>query len=142
MSLSSYHVYGSFDKAKRKTIVSRVVKELRDVDFDAFAVRGVSGLIMAPIVAYLLDKHVIVVRKPKTEEYSHASQLVEVPITEGKYIVFDDFTGSGATAREIMERVRLACPKMECVGGYVWCPDRRFSDNLKIPVLNVPRVKR
>ena len=136
MALSGYHVYGSFDKERRKTIVATVVRELKGVDFDALAVRGVSGLIMAPIVAYLLNKHVIVVRKEKTEEFSHASQRVESPIATGKYIVFDDFTGSGKTAKEIMKQVGISCPSLVCVGGYCWAPSRRFSANLKVPVLN------
>lgn len=127
MALSNYHVYGSFDKDKRKTIVAKVIRELRHIDFDALAVRGVSGLIMAPIVAYLLNKHVIVVRKPKSEEHSHADMLVESPITTGKYVIFDDFVASGNTASEIHKQIKIACPDLVCVGGYVWRPDSHFK---------------
>lgn len=133
MALSTYHTYGSFNKEKRRKIVAKIVKELRNVEFDALAVRGVSGLIMAPIVAYLLNKHVIVVRKPKDVERSHANEIVESPITTGDYVIFDDFVGSGETAREIQRQIRGTCPLLVCVGGYVWVPDRRFGSS----VLNV-----
>ena len=138
MGLSSYHVHGSFDKKKRKEIVARVVKELRDVDFDALAVRGVSGLILAPIVAYLLDKYVIVVRKPSVN--SHASESVESPITAGKYVIFDDFVSSGATARAIKEEIDKNYPSLVCVGGYVWLAKRCFDQvgtrDMKVKDLN------
>lgn len=127
MALSNYHIYGSFDKEKRRKIAKRVVKELKNVEFDALAVRGVSGLIMAPIIAYLLNKHVIVVRKPKSEEHSHANVLVESPIDSGTYIVFDDFVSCGTTAHTIMNEIKKHLPKMKCVGGYCWAPARTFE---------------
>lgn len=130
MALSTYHVYGSFDKTKRREIVARVVQELGPVNFDALAVRGVSGLILAPIVAYLLDKHVIVVRKPKAEERSHATTTVESLIETGTYVIFDDFVATGDTARAIRDRITAACPRLVCVGGYVWRPASQFSTTI------------
>lgn len=125
MALSSYHENGGFNKRKRKAIVKKVIADLKGVDFDAIAVQGVSGLIMGPIVAYLMNKNLVVVRKQG--EKSHASQLVESPVSSGKYVILDDFVNSGTTARTIRDAIKKAHLDMELVGGYCWVPGRRFQ---------------
>lgn len=129
MSLSGYHSSGSFDVKKREEIIKKCVKELRGYEFDALAVRGVSGLIVGPVVAYLLKKHVIVVRKPNNVESSHASQTIESPINSGVFIIFDDFVGSGRTAVAILEAVITSLPGMTCLGGYSWSRDQFDNSN-------------
>lgn len=140
MALSNYHVYGGFDVKKRRLIVQRVVKDLRGVKFDALAVRGVSGLLLAPIVAHLLKKHVIVVRKSKNVEESHTNVMVESPITTGTYVVFDDFMASGVTMKTIIDMVKKECPGLTLVGGYCWRP--RYTFKTGAAKFNVPDLNK
>ena len=58
-------------KARNKVII-KAVCDLRKISdrFDSIACCGVSGLVVVPQIAELLDKHIVVVRKPDEERYS------------------------------------------------------------------------
>ena len=117
----SYYIDAGFDKKRSKAIVAEVVKKLNlsGLSFDAIAVRGTSGLIIGPIVAHLMDKYLIVVRK--TKENSHASNLVECPnIRAGRYIIIDDCIASGNTVNAIVDEVKAVNPKLEPIGIFLW----------------------
>jgi orotate phosphoribosyltransferase len=69
---------------------------LTGVDFDTIAYRGISGTVMGPVLAYLLKKEQILVRKDHgkrcasglwVEGFRHASKIV----------VLDDLIGSGSS---------------------------------------------
>src|SRR6185437_651522 len=65
-------------------------------DFDAIAFTGLSGALVAPIVADLLGKELIAVRKEKT---NHSSNQIEGYIAGKTYIILDDCRSSGKTIR-------------------------------------------
>ena len=48
----------------RNMIVMEAVRKLRPHDFDVIVACGTSGLIVVPQVAEILNKHILVVRKP------------------------------------------------------------------------------
>jgi len=88
---------------------------LEGVEFDTIAFRGMSGALVAPIVARDLKKEIILVRKEKGD--NHSGYTVEGHIGAKKYVILDDFISSGATVREIIKEVQAATPTAELVGG-------------------------
>lgn len=119
MAVTDY-IWEGFDEKAKKLIIRHAVNCLRHHQFDAIAVRGVSGMLIGPIVAYLLRKQLIIVRKPKEEESTHAYQHVECNLTQGTYVVLDDFVSSGATVKAIVEQMKLHCPLIKPIGAYYW----------------------
>lgn len=97
--------------------VRRILKEskilLKNVKYDAIAVRGVSGMLFGPLLAYLLKKELIVVRKPKTTEDSHAVYQAESRIDEGIYIIVDDLMATGHTISSIVKEINARYPKLK-----------------------------
>lgn len=93
----------------------KVLKEYQD-QFDCIAVRGTSGLIMGSILSFVLKKPLIVVRKPKAQESTHASYEVECSITEGTYLIVDDIIGSGDTVRTIQTQIAKHHPEVKSNG--------------------------
>jgi len=90
-------------------------KGLEGIEFDTIAFRGMSGALVAPIVARDLKKEIILVRK--TGEDNHSGYSLEGHIGAKKYVILDDFISTGKTVREIIKQV-IACTKTaEFVGG-------------------------
>ncbi len=71
--------------------------------FDSIAFRGMSGAIIAPMVAAQLNKDLIMIRK--SEDKSHASATVEGHITTQSYVIIDDFVDSGRTLRLTVQSI-------------------------------------
>ena len=119
MAISSYlcKAFGS----ELQTTIKEAIKILKPhlKEFDAIAVRGNSGVIVGSVVAYLLKKPLIVVRKPKGLEDSHASFHVESLIETGSYLIFDDQVAGGSTVRTIQKDIKLAWPKLKS-NGYIY----------------------
>lgn len=99
-----------FTRKDRKKAAMLLAKEIRavvkrgELEFDAFACIGVSGLGMASILADKLNKDLIVVRK--SGEDSHSYLKVEGPEAHQngmRYLFVDDFTSSGATFRTVLQ---------------------------------------
>ena len=96
---------GSIFHPKRRMEEIKVATEhLQGVDFDAIAVRGVSGLTRGSIIAHLMCKGLIVVRK---RESRHSCMDVEGAVIRrgGHWIIVDDFVMSGSTVAAILEAV-------------------------------------
>lgn len=87
---------------------------LKQFDYDAIACRGVSGLLIAPMMAVRLKKSLLVVRKP--HENHHSSQMVEGDAAAKRYIILDDFTCSGETAKAIKRAIDEFAPEAVCLG--------------------------
>lgn len=91
------------------------VRALANWQFDALAFTGMSGALIAPLVAMRMDKPLIMVRK--RGEQSHAgSMYVEGDYNARRYIIIDDLVASGDTARRIVHEISLAMPKAQCLG--------------------------
>lgn len=81
--------------------------------FDAFAITGKSGALMAGALAYRYDKQIILVRKEfelVRHGGSHADSIVEGCyvgpwLSPMRYFVLDDFSVSGETVRRIIAAI-------------------------------------
>jgi len=74
--------------------------------FDAIMVTGQSGIIPGAIVAFLMHKQLIVVRKTDAQgnHHSHGAALEGVAINHRPRIVFlDDFVSTGNTIKRLMD---------------------------------------
>lgn len=84
--------------------------EAEKLDFDAIAVRGTSGLLVGPMIAAMMNKSLVVVRKPndgshsgyEVEGASVASSAHSEPL---RYIIVDDLVCSGSTVQTIVNGV-------------------------------------
>lgn len=112
----------ALDPPQREQAVKKVVQKIKDskIEFSSIAYRGNSGAAMAPIIAHLLKKHLIVVRKDRNEEPSHGTDVetgsTQLPTAD--YIIIDDFVATGATIRAIVER--LHPKRLECKGAFLY----------------------
>jgi adenine/guanine phosphoribosyltransferase-like PRPP-binding protein len=89
----------------------------RSKEFEAIAMRGFSGSLLGPTLAYLLQKHMIIVRKEPGHSVKDSVQGRRV----GTYLIVDDFISSGDTIKSIVENIRKhAGTAMTPVGIYLW----------------------
>lgn len=96
-SYSNYHS-PNFDAKEREEKLNQALKMLEGYEFDAFVVRGISGIAFGSILAYIMGKRLVIVRKP--DEDSHG-QCVENWQAGDRIIYLDDFICSGDTLREM-----------------------------------------
>jgi orotate phosphoribosyltransferase-like protein len=107
----------SIQQEKLRVILPRARRILRKYQFDSIAFRGVSGALTAPILAYMLRKNLLAVRKePNEDGWSHSTGMVEGDANARRYIIVDDFVSSGKTIRKIFERLREFAPSARCLG--------------------------
>jgi adenine/guanine phosphoribosyltransferase-like PRPP-binding protein len=86
--------------------VEACIEVLDKKKFDSIAFRGMSGALIAPIVANRMNKELILVRKDTDSgSGSHADQLVEGNSGSKRYVILDDFISSGLTTKEIVSSV-------------------------------------
>lgn len=97
---------------REKVILAQQV--LEDYDFDTIAFRGMSGALIAPILALNLQKELILVRKP--DDDTHSWYKVEGNKSANRYVIVDDFESSGHTKRTIIEAVRGFAPDANYLG--------------------------
>ena len=135
-------------KARNKVII-KAVCDLRKISdrFDSIACCGVSGLVVVPQIAELLDKHIVVVRKPDEERYS---DFYVEGVSPFRYIIVDDLICSGNTLKWIRQAIHEDNPKAQCVGLYCYIPEecayrentvKEFETRYRIPLLNPAPVK-
>jgi hypothetical protein len=102
-------------------IIPNIVRVLSYFDFDSIAFRGLSGALVAPIVAMQMNKTLIAVRKP--HEDAHTIHRVEGDMGARRFIILDDFVCSGDTVRAILKDIddefsdRGTTPP-ECLGAF------------------------
>lgn len=103
----------------RNMIVMEAVRRLRNYRFDTIVCCGISGCLVVPQVAEIINKHILVVRKPKEQCYSEFS-------TEGvaphRYIILDDLICSGNTVKHIKKTIKNEYPIAKCIGIYCYLP--------------------
>lgn len=128
---------------ERNSIVMKAVIELRKFDFDSIVCSGTSGLLVVPQIAEILDKHIVVIRKPSEKRYS----IFEIEgVTPHRYIIVDDLVCSGNTVKLINKTLHNECPRSKCVGAYFYMPhecayageegSKLFLRDFGIPALN------
>ena len=99
-----------------------VVKYLTPMknEFDSIACSGVSGITFGSVLAYRLNKPLVVVRKQK--ESSHASYSVENGFNGMRYLIVDDFVCSGHTIAYIYYRIKHEYPKAKMYNVLTYWP--------------------
>ncbi len=112
--------------------VARAKKRLCRIKYDAIAVSGYSGALVAGAFSIALKKPIILVRK--TTEDAHSSSLVEYGRIRSKfrYIIVDDFVASGETIQRIRKAVKQKRPTSIFVGVYPYQMDNPWDMSPKI----------
>ena len=134
----------------RNKIIIKAVCDLRKISdsFDSIACCGVSGLMVVPQIAELLNKHIIVVRKGE-KCYSEFRTEGVAPF---KYIIVDDLICSGSTVKHIKKVLKDEYYRAQCIGVYCYLPNEcayRSTEegsklcirDLGIPLLNLSLPK-
>ena len=130
----------------RNKIIIKAVCDLRKIkdEFDTIACCGVSGLMVVPQIAELLDKHILVVRKNE-KCYSEFRMEGVAPF---RYVVVDDLICSGGTVKRIKNTIKDDFARARCVGVYCYLPEECAYKNdlegsklcqrdLGVPLLNL-----
>lgn len=140
------HTCHVLNHKERNKIIIKAVCDLRKISntFDSIACCGVSGLMVVPQIAELLNKHIIVVRKGE-KCYSEFRTEGVAPF---RYIILDDLICSGSTVKYIKKVLKDEYSRSMCVGVYCYLPNEcsyhpneegsRFClRDLGIPLLNI-----
>ena len=142
----SSHTCHVLNHKERNKIIIKAVCDLRKVadSFDSIACCGVSGLMVVPQIAELLNKHIIVVRKGE-KCYSEFRTEGVAPF---RYIILDDLICSGSTVKHIKRTLKEEYSRSQCVGVYCYLPNetaykadeegsKLCQRDLGIPLLNL-----
>lgn len=116
------HTCRVLNHKNRNKIIIKAVCDLRKIkdSFDSIVCCGISGLMVVPQIAELLDKHIVVIRKHGDKCYS---EFPMEGVTPFRYVIVDDLVCSGSTIKHIIRTVHEDCPKAKCVGVYCYIPD-------------------
>lgn len=122
--ISASHIRSTFIQRELIAMLTEALQPHLD-KFDTFAFRGASGSLIAPVLAYLFNKKMVLIRKPYSEEQSHSTALAEGHENVSSYMIVDDFLSSGATVKAICEGMRQHKPDAQCYGmlSYHRCED-------------------
>lgn len=133
--MSSY-----FDKAlipaTLESELERAKKRLCRIKYDAIAVSGCSGTLVAGAFSIALQKPIILVRK--RPEISHSGELVEAGGSflyrrkPFRYIIVDDFVDSGDTIRRIKDAIKMKCKKAVFAGVYPYQMETATSMSISV----------
>lgn len=80
-------------------LVKDARRALAGTDFDTFVGTGLSGTIVAPVLAYALHKNFMIIRKDD-DESTHSPSTSEGTLGK-RWIFVDDFIGSGKTRERV-----------------------------------------
>lgn len=133
----------------RNKVIIKAVCDLRKIadQFDSIVCCGTSGLMVVPQICEILDKHIVVIRKPNTKSYSEFLMEGVVPF---RYVIVDDLICSGSTIKLIKNTIYEECPKARCIGVYCYMPEetayqstvegsKLCERDLGVPLLNIDR---
>ena len=112
----------------RNSIIVKAVCDLRKIqnDFDSIACCGISGIMVAPQIADLLKKNVLIVRKRDDKGYSEFRTEGVAPF---RYVVIDDLICSGSTLKHINKTIKQEYPRAKCMGLYCYLPHECAYNN-------------
>lgn len=107
----------ALEPSRRNLAIKALIYDIKKskLKFDAIAARGNSGIVMSSVVSHMLEKPLIIVRKPN--EDSHGYNL-ESGIRKFKsYIIIDDLIASGATCKAIFKMLNKT---KKCKGIFLY----------------------
>jgi len=122
--------------------MKQAVSLVKQYDFQAFAFSGMSGALVAPLLAYRTHKTMIMVRKPKTKDdegnsSDHSYLRVEGDAAAQRYIIVDDFTASGRTLRHIVKEISEFAPEARCLGCLFYRDSMLYTERMQIEFCSV-----
>ena len=109
------HLAKVLQRSLTRDVLLRCVNQLRDQEDDSLAFCGMSGALVAPILANMICKELIMVRIPGTPR-CHSRLPVEGYSGSKRYVLVDDLISGGRTCARIINGVRLFAPKAELIG--------------------------
>jgi adenine/guanine phosphoribosyltransferase-like PRPP-binding protein len=113
-------------------LINQMAKMLAPIWFDAIAFRGMSGALIAPSVAAILDKPLIMVRKSTNNTHSWRKVEGFMPsIGMHQYVIIDDFIASGNTIKDIIRDIRNENTNLECLGVATYLRNSRYFSKTK-----------
>lgn len=134
----SSHIEPMINPMMRNDVIERSVVALQDYEFDTLAFQGASGIGISMILAHLLHKEVIMVRKQGEPRHAYARYKVEGFLKAKRYFIIDDLIASGATIAQVIRGVRSIVPSAELAGVLLYyqgieiiTPSTDFDDKLK-----------
>ena len=88
-----------------KLVIKHLIRMIKitGVKFDTIVFMGISGSLVAPIVAQKMNKHLLVARK--LGENNHSCMRLEGHIDSHKFIIIDDLISTGDTIKAIFEAI-------------------------------------
>lgn len=118
----SSHTCQVLNHKSRNKVIIKAVCDLRKISdkFDSIVCCGISGLMVVPQIAEILNKHIVVIRKADERCYS---DFPMEGVTPFRYVIVDDLVCSGATIKHIRNTIYEDCPKATCIGVYCYMPD-------------------
>jgi orotate phosphoribosyltransferase len=114
------HTCHVLNHKERNRIIIKAVCDLRKIsnDFDSIACCGVSGLMVVPQIAELLNKNILIIRKNE-KRYSEFRTEGIAPL---RYVVIDDLICSGTTVNHIIRIIKEEYPRAKSIGIYCYLP--------------------
>jgi adenine/guanine phosphoribosyltransferase-like PRPP-binding protein len=106
----------------QSTAVAKAIETLGDVqdEFDAFVCTGVSGMLLAPTLAFCMGKRLAVVRK-RDDKDNHAMCRIEHNLLEGdRWLFVDDLIASADTIQRVIEKMDYELDTCWEVGRYLY----------------------
>ena len=89
----------------RNHCIDAIYQRLLDVDFDTIVCTGVSGVSAGSILAFLLDKRLLVIRKENDDSHHGNRPSGWLSPNTSKVVIVDDFVCSGRTMKRIDEKL-------------------------------------
>jgi adenine/guanine phosphoribosyltransferase-like PRPP-binding protein len=105
------------DREQRTATVLDIVTSLKRIDFGTIVVRGLSGLLVGPIVAERMQKELVAIRKPGDGSISDNPAEGN---PEGAYVILDDLMATGETVLQILKTMQRLYPQHRCAGCYLY----------------------
>lgn len=129
--MQTAYLHNAIILKKRKETISKLVKKIKEsnIEFDSIAFTGMSGSLIGPIVADMLKKDLILVRKQA--ENCHSSLFMEMSNEKSKKaIIIDDCIVSGNTIRHIIKN--LSRKEIALEGIFLYSEEEIYRKDYKI----------
>lgn len=110
----AYYIKEGFNS---RQVIQAARDHLRGIKFDTIVATGVSGMIVAPVLAYSLRKNLLVVRKQN--DGSHSGSLLE-GFYGKRLLLVDDFMDSGKTVDRVFKQLFFGLSDVKLVGAYMY----------------------
>lgn len=109
------HTVHVLNHNNRNIIIENTIKLIKskNLSFDTIACSGVSGLLVVPRLCEILNKNILLVRKPTEKRYS---PFIYEGVIPNKYLIIDDLVCSGQTIKHILKTIKEESAFSECVG--------------------------